>query len=66
MVETNLLTEKEKERIARHISVQNRYRELREAYPECSDNRLYMAIAAEQNLSIPGVRKIVLSAQLQS
>lgn len=56
-----LMTKAETEREMRYKRVCNRFRLLVAQYPQYKPNRLMEAIANEENMTIGGVRRILIS-----
>lgn len=54
----------EKERDARHSQICNDYVAYAHKFPNASPNRLFSIIAQQYNMSIPGVRNILVKNNL--
>lgn len=56
-----LMTKVETEREMRYMRVCNRFKLLQKQYPKYAPSRLMGAIAFEENMTIGGVRRILIS-----
>ena len=54
----------EKERDARHMQICNDYVAYLQKFPNASPNRLFGIIAQQYNMSIPGVRNVLIKHNL--
>jgi hypothetical protein len=57
----NLMTEKERARQQMHANICQTYTELRRANKTASRNRIMTAIARDYNMTIMGIRRILVS-----
>lgn len=55
-----LMTDQEKKRQEIREKVRELYLELKKRYPNANENRRFMTIARELNLTVPGVRGILI------
>lgn len=64
MTSLDLRTPIERERDAEHSRICDMYVELMAKFPKASPNRLFTVIAGRSNMSIPGVRNILIKHNL--
>jgi hypothetical protein len=55
------LTQSETEREMRYVRVCSRFQELQEQYPQYTRYRLMRAISFEENLTVAGIRRILVN-----
>lgn len=60
----DIRTDYERAKQERDVRLCAMYRELRERYPDCSNNRLARTIAEDQKMTVNGVRKILVRNNL--
>lgn len=64
MTALDLRTPIERERDANHSRICDMYVELVGKFPKASPNRLFTVIAGRSNMSVPGIRNILIKNKL--
>lgn len=64
MIQIDLRTPIEKERDQRHATIRNEYLTLTNQMPDTAAHRIFSLIADRYDMTIPGVRNIIIRAGL--